>query len=100
MTALWFATQSQVISAMFPPWVYAMGVFCLFVSNFVFMYLTVAGCMARGYYDLVKYCVLTPIYWLMMSIGAYRAFWQVFTRPHYWEKTVHGLYDETQNSEQ
>jgi glycosyltransferase XagB len=99
MTALWFATQSQVISAMFPPWVYAMGVFCLFVSNFVFMYLTVAGCMARGYYDLVKYCVLTPIYWLMMSIGAYKAFWQVFFKPHYWEKTIHGLYEETQDAE-
>jgi cellulose synthase/poly-beta-1,6-N-acetylglucosamine synthase-like glycosyltransferase len=99
MTALWFATQSPIISAMFPPWVYAMGVFCLFVSNFVFMYLTVAGCMARGYYDLVKYCVLTPIYWLMMSVGAYKAFGQVLLRPHYWEKTVHGLYEETQNGE-
>ena len=99
MTALWFATQSPIVSAMFPPWVYAMGVFCLFVSNFVFMYLTVAGCMARGYYDLVKYCVLTPMYWLMMSIGAYKAFWQVFTKPHYWEKTIHGLYEETSNDE-
>ena len=45
---------------------------------------------ARGYYDLVKYSVLTPLYWLMMSWGAYKAAAQLITRPHYWEKTDHG----------
>ena len=49
--------------------------------------------MARGYYDLVKYAVLTPVYWLMMSIGAYKAFGQIIVRPHYWEKTDHGIFD-------
>ncbi len=100
MTGLWLLTHSGIISAMFPPWVYALGVFCLFVSNFVFVYLTVAGCVTRGYYDLVKYCLLTPIYWLLMSIGAYKAFLQIIFRPHYWEKTVHGLDKrETRNAE-
>jgi hypothetical protein len=32
-----------------------------------------------------------PIYWLMMSAGAYIALWQLATRPHFWEKTDHGL---------
>jgi len=49
--------------------------------------------MARGYYDLVKYALLTPIYWLMMSIGAYKAYAQILVRPHYWEKTDHGIFD-------
>ena len=26
-----------------------------------------------------------------MSIAAWKAVWQLITRPHYWEKTVHGL---------
>jgi hypothetical protein len=32
-----------------------------------------------------------PAYWLMMSCAAYVALWQLATRPHYWEKTEHGL---------
>ncbi len=93
MTVVWLFTQASVISALFPPGIYLMGSFCLFLANFVFVYMAVAGCMARGYYDLVKYSVLTPIYWLMMSIGAYKAFGQIIVRPHYWEKTDHGIFD-------
>lgn len=94
MTALWFLTHSAAISAMFPPLVYGLGLACCFLGNFVFVYLAVAGCMQRGYYDLVKHALLTPIYWLLMSIGAYKGFLQLLTRPHYWEKTQHGLFRE------
>ena len=95
MTILWVATRASQISAIFPPWVYALGVVCLFVGNFVFVYLSVAGCMQRRYYDLVKYGVIVPLYWVLMSIGAYKALLQLITRPHYWEKTQHGLFVET-----
>ena len=90
MTATWFAFTPELISTMFPPVIYAMGTFCLFIGNFVFIYLAVAGCANRGYYDLVKYAVLTPVYWLLMSIGAYKALVQLIHKPHYWEKTDHG----------
>ena len=92
MTALWLGTHSPVISALFPPSIYLLGSFCLVVGNFVFVYMAVAGCMNRGYHDLVKYAVLTPAYWLLMSIGAYKAVAQIIVRPHYWEKTTHGLF--------
>ncbi|HUS81350.1 MAG TPA: glycosyltransferase [Armatimonadota bacterium] len=91
MTALWLLTHSPIISALFPPAIYLLGSFCLIGANFVFVYMSVAGCMQRGYYDLVKYALLTPAYWLMMSIGAYKAFAQIIVRPHYWEKTMHGF---------
>lgn len=90
MTVLWFATHSATIGYMFPAPVYALGTFCLLVANFVFIYVAVVGCLNRGYYDLVKYAVLTPLYWLMMSWGAYKAAVQLITKPHYWEKTDHG----------
>ncbi len=93
MTVAWLSTHSEAISALFPPGIYLLGSFCLFFANFVFVYMSVAGCMARGYYDLVKYALLTPIYWLMMSIGAYKAYAQILVRPHYWEKTDHGIFD-------
>jgi len=91
MTILWLLTHSELIAALFPPGIYLLGSFCLLGANFVFVYMSVAGCMQRGYYDLVKYAVLSPIYWLLMSIGAYKAFAQILVRPHYWEKTMHGF---------
>lgn len=91
LTIAWFATHSPAIASLFPAPVYALGTFCLLVGNFVFVYVAVTGCMNRGYFDLVKSAVLTPLYWLMMSIGAYKAAAQLITRPHYWEKTDHGM---------
>ena len=91
LTVLWVLTGAEIISAMFPTPIYVAGVFCLLVGNFVFVYLNVAGCMNRGYYDLVKHAVITPLYWLMMSWAAYKAVGQLIVNPHYWEKTKHGL---------
>ncbi len=30
-----------------------------------------------------------PLYWLFISVAAWRALWQLFTDPHAWEKTHH-----------
>ena len=30
-----------------------------------------------------------PFYWLLASLAAYRALFQLFTRPHHWDKTQH-----------
>lgn len=35
--------------------------------------------------------VLTPIYWVCLSIAAWRALYQLLTEPYHWEKTEHGL---------
>jgi len=35
---------------------------------------------------------LSPLYWALMSVAAWKGFLQLFTNPFYWEKTVHGLY--------
>jgi len=92
LTCLWAATQADIIRALFPTPIYVAGVFCMLVGNFVFVYLNVAGCLNRRYYDLVKYAVITPLYWLMMSWAAYKAAAQLIVNPHYWEKTTHGLF--------
>ena len=54
-------------------------------------YMNVAGCLRRRYYSLVKWALLSPLYWGLMSLAAYKGFFQLFTNPFYWEKTVHGL---------
>ncbi len=34
--------------------------------------------------------VFIPVYWLLVSLAAYRAVWQFVWNPFYWEKTKHG----------
>jgi cellulose synthase/poly-beta-1,6-N-acetylglucosamine synthase-like glycosyltransferase len=35
--------------------------------------------------------LLYPLYWLLHSVAAARALWQLFVRPHHWGKTRHGV---------
>jgi cellulose synthase/poly-beta-1,6-N-acetylglucosamine synthase-like glycosyltransferase len=32
---------------------------------------------------------LTPFYWMLMSLAAWQAIWQLYARPHHWNKTPH-----------
>ena len=36
-----------------------------------------------------------PFYWALHSLAAYKALWQLLFRPHFWEKTAHGLAKRT-----
>jgi cellulose synthase/poly-beta-1,6-N-acetylglucosamine synthase-like glycosyltransferase len=36
-----------------------------------------------------KVVLATPLYWAMMSVAGWRAVWQLWRRPHFWEKTPH-----------
>ena len=94
LALLWFLLRLEVLTSLFPPVVFAMGAVCLFVGNFAFVYIGAVSCYRRGYYDLVKYALLTPIYWFMMSYSGWRAFVQFFANPFYWEKTRHGLFQK------
>lgn len=63
----------------------------LFLGNFVFVFLNVAGSLQRGEFGLTRVALLSPVYWALMSFAAWRGFLQLFTAPFYWEKTEHGL---------
>ena len=39
-----------------------------------------------GFWRIVLF---TPVYWMMMSVAAWRAVWQLWRNPHHWEKTPH-----------
>lgn len=93
LTTLWFLFQWDLVEQIFPGIVYYLGALSLFVGNFAFTYMNVAGAMRRGYYGMVKYALLTPLYWGLTSIGAWKGFLQLLTRPHFWEKTEHGRYE-------
>ena len=96
ITAVWFLFRFDFISSLFPGVIYYLGAFSLFFGNFAFTYINVAGAMGRKYYDMVWAALISPIYWGLMSIGGWRGFLQLLTKPHYWEKTVHGLNDQAE----
>ncbi len=91
LTALWFITHWIVIEQIFPAPVFYVGAIALFFGNFTFAYLNMAGCLKRGYHGMVRYGLLSPLYWVLMSVAAWKGFLQLFYAPSYWEKTTHGL---------
>ncbi len=91
LTTLWFTLHLHFIEVVFPTAIFYIASLGLYLGNFSFTYINVAGCLRRRYYHLVKYALLSPIYWGMMSIAAWKGFLQLFYKPFYWEKTKHGL---------
>ncbi|RMD80889.1 MAG: glycosyltransferase [Lentisphaerae bacterium] len=63
----------------------------LFLANLLFVTIHILACLHRKRYDLLGSALTMPIYWILISIGAWKGFIQLFTNPFYWEKTVHGL---------
>jgi len=82
----------QLYSILFPGPVLYMGAFCLIFGNFFYVYVHIIGCLRRKEYALIKWVLLIPLYWVMMSASAYIAFYQLIVKPHYWEKTQHGTH--------
>ena len=50
-----------------------------------------AAVSARGLAPLFNHVAMMPAYWLLISLAAYKALWQLVTRPFHWEKTEHGI---------
>lgn len=91
MALVWFVFRPEGVAQLFPGPVFAAGAVCLFLGNFVFVYINLLGCCKRKNDSLMWSSLLTPIYWVMMSYSGWRAFIQFFRDPFVWEKTQHGL---------
>lgn len=70
--------------------------FLLYCVTAVFGYLGSAaigwlGLSRRGLRSSAWVLVLTPLHWMLLSVAAWRALYQLFTTPFAWEKTEHGL---------
>ena len=68
----------------------------LFAANFMFILIACLYGKRKDQTGLFFPALLSPIYWVLMSIASWKALWQLIVRPHYWEKTVHGLNDDNQ----
>ena len=62
------------------------NVACGYLSFLLLGWQTLGRSERRGFWKVVLF---TPVYWMMMSLAAWRAVWQLCRRPHHWEKTPH-----------
>jgi hypothetical protein len=47
--------------------------------------------LRRGLLSTAWILLLTPVHWLLLSLAAWRALYQLAAAPYAWEKTEHGL---------
>ncbi len=95
LTITYFMFRSYTanfIESLFLDPIYYLAVVSLLIGNFLYFYYYMIGAAKRGYWSLIKFAYLVPFYWIMMSVASWRALHQIIFKPHYWEKTKHGLH--------
>lgn len=79
------------VDAYFPSPVREIAEANLILGNGTLVLLGALSVVRRRYWDLLTWSLLLPVYWAFYSVAAYKALWQLLFKPHYWEKTTHGL---------
>ncbi len=91
LAILWFVQKPSGVAALFPPAVYYVALTCFVFGNAAVIYVNVLTTQVINQPNLLKAGLLVPAYWVMMSIAAVKAAFQLIFKPSYWEKTSHGL---------
>ncbi len=95
ITLLYFTSYSfagPFLETIYSPPVSYVAVVSWIFGNFLFVYYYMIACGRKKEWDLMKYVFLIPAYWGMMSFAGAIALYQLVFKPHYWEKTSHGLH--------
>jgi cellulose synthase/poly-beta-1,6-N-acetylglucosamine synthase-like glycosyltransferase len=86
----WLIALWHSFDPMFPQLLLFLSLLNLLAGNGAFIYLSMLAPIHRGWLNLIPYGLTVIGYWVLMSIAAYRALWQLLRNPFYWEKTQHG----------
>ncbi len=95
MTIAFFASRATFggfIGSLYVGPILYIGGFTLIIGNFIYAYIFMIGVAERKQWSLVKYGLLSPFYWLIISFAAYYGLWELLVRPFHWNKTKHGLH--------
>ena len=85
------APAGAAIEALFPTPVYYGALLCLVVGNFLYVYLLVYTAIRYGMERLAYSALLGPLYWALMSVGAWMGLVDLILRPQRWALTRHGV---------
>ena len=88
----YLATGAQILDpSSMPAVLFYLSAVNLIAGNLITICLNLTAIIPRKNYHLLPYVLLSPVYWFLQSLGAYKAAWQLVSRPSYWEKTDHGI---------
>jgi cellulose synthase/poly-beta-1,6-N-acetylglucosamine synthase-like glycosyltransferase len=87
----WLVASVGSFDMLFPPILLFLALFNLLAGNGAFIYLTMLAPIHRRWLDLIPYSLTVFGYWVLTSIAAYKALYQLLRDPFFWEKTHHGV---------
>jgi hypothetical protein len=89
--ALKGTSGGHFIETLFPAIVYYPALLSLVGWNFVLFYSNTYVAVRHNFLELTRYTLLTPLYWILMSLGAWTGLISLIRNPFYWAKTEHGV---------
>jgi cellulose synthase/poly-beta-1,6-N-acetylglucosamine synthase-like glycosyltransferase len=75
----------------FAPWIAFINTFNLIAGNLVHISLYLRTVVVEKRFSFIHIALTMPLYWILVSVGAWKGMIQLITKPHYWEKTIHGI---------
>jgi cellulose synthase/poly-beta-1,6-N-acetylglucosamine synthase-like glycosyltransferase len=88
---VWLVVATSGFDVVFPQYLLFISLFNLLAGNGAFIFLSMIAPLRRGWLKLIPFSLTAFGYWVLISIAAYKALWQLIRSPFYWEKTHHGL---------
>ncbi|MGC8778097.1 MAG: glycosyltransferase family 2 protein [Candidatus Caldatribacteriaceae bacterium] len=95
----WLFSRRTLALPFIPDSLMVVGTFNLLWGNFLGIYLSMLAVFQRDIYGLLPFSILNPLYWILAGIASWKGIWQLFFRPFFWEKTIHGLQKERNHGE-
>ncbi len=89
--ATWMLGRPHAVEVIFPPMTYYVCLMLLLIGAPMSVFVGLIVAQALGKPHLWWAAVLVPLYWILQSVAAVKAIYQLLARPSFWEKTVHGL---------
>lgn len=88
---VWLLLEAGGFDAVFPQSLLLISLINLLMGNGAFIFLGMIAPLRRGWLSLIPFSLTAFGYWVLISIAAYKALWQLVYNPFYWEKTRHGV---------
>ena len=93
ISLLWSESILHFYNVLFPAWLSSLMYFNI-ALNIVSLYWFAAACLPlyqKLHPRLIVAALGYPLYLFLHSIASYKALWQLIFKPHFWEKTSHGM---------
>jgi cellulose synthase/poly-beta-1,6-N-acetylglucosamine synthase-like glycosyltransferase len=87
----WIAGRPSLMNLLFPSATYYVLLTLFLVATPFSLFVGLLLAHASGKPHLWWAALLAPLYWVLQSLAAVKAFYQLVFRPSFWEKTLHGL---------